>query len=144
MKESTFQKCILDAFAHDRNVKMFRRNVGGMKDQKGQFVRFGQAGQSDLYGWIVEHRCPFCNRPQWGTYFAIEVKGLDKNGKPGKLTQAQADYLEMVSNTNGIAIVAYPEANDPIGLRERIYKLLVGSKCPQCVEKSSFTKEITK
>ena len=139
MKESAFQKCILDAFAHDRNVKMFRRNIGGMKDKNGQFIRFGQAGQSDLYGWIVEHRCPFCNRAQWGTHFEIEVKGFDKNGKVGKLTEEQNEYLKMVAHTNGIAIVVYPEANDPIGLRDRVYNLLIGSKCPQCVERSSFT-----
>jgi len=136
MKESEFQKHILAAFAHDRRVMMYRRNVGAMKDKQGNFVRFAQAGQSDLWGWIVEHRCPFCNRLQFGTHFEIEVKS-DK----GKPTPAQEQWLKNVAKYNGIAILVYPKPEDPIGLRERIYKELVGQKCPQCVAKSSFTAE---
>jgi len=104
-----------------------------MKDDKGQFVRFGQAGQSDLWGWLVEHRCPFCNRAQYGVHFEIEVKS-DK----GKPTDAQLEWLAMVVKNNGIAFIVRPEPNDPIGLRERILKLLTGTKCPLCVERSKI------
>jgi len=130
MGESTFQKWILDAFDGDVNVKMFRRNIGGLQKENGKFVRFGQTGQADIWGWIVEHRCPFCNKVQFGTHFEIEVKA--ENGKP---TKAQLVWLKMVAENNGIAILLYPVKNDPIGLRERILRMLVGQNCPQCVEK---------
>jgi predicted Zn-ribbon and HTH transcriptional regulator len=136
MQESEFQKHILAAFDGDDNVKMFRRNVGGLTDKNGQFIRFGQVGQSDLWGWIVEHRCPFCNRIQWGTHFEMEVKS-DK----GKATAAQLAWLKMVARNNGIAVLIHPERNDPIGLRERILKMLIGQKCPQCVSKSGFERK---
>ena len=133
MPESEFQKHILAAFDGDRNIKMFRRNIGGLTKENGQFIRFGQAGQSDLYGWIVEHRCPFCNRVQYATHFEIEVKS-DK----GTPTAAQLAWLNMVAENNGIAILIHPEKNDPIGLRERILKMMLGQKCPQCESKSQL------
>jgi predicted Zn-ribbon and HTH transcriptional regulator len=136
MQESEFQKHILAAFDGDDIVKMYRRNVGGLTDKNGQFIRFGQVGQSDLWGWIVEHRCPFCNRAQFGTHFEIEVKS-DK----GKPTAAQLAWLNMVAQNNGIAILIHPERNDPIGLRERVLKMLIGQKCPQCVSKASFERK---
>jgi hypothetical protein len=137
MKESEFQKWILDAFDGDRNVKMFRRNVGAIRperrDGKKGFIRFAEAGQSDLYGWIIEHHCPFCNRVQHGTHFEIEVKS-----EKGKLTEAQEKWIDFVLETNGIAFVIYPEKNDPIGLRDRILKKMFEMKCPQCVSKSKL------
>ena len=133
MTEIEFQKDILSAFDGDKNIKMFRRNVGMIKNDKGRPIRFGQVGQSDLYGWIVEHRCLFCNKVQFGTHFEIEVKS-DK----GKPTAAQLAWLKMVAQSNGIAILIHPKGNDPIGLRERVLKMLVGQECPQCVEKSKL------
>ena len=130
MKEADFQRQILQAFAHDREVKMFRRNVGAYKTEDGRFIRFAEKGQADLYGWIVEHRCPFCNKVQWGTHFEIEVKS--EKGKP---TPAQREWLMMVARNNGIAILVYPHPSDPVGLRDRIYKMLTGQKCPQCCER---------
>jgi len=130
ISESKLLRYVLDAFDGDENVKMFRRNVGGMTKPDGQYVRFGFTGQSDLYGWIVEHRCPFCNRVQFGTHFEIEVKS-DK----GKPTAAQLAWLNMVAKNNGIAVLIHPEPNDPIGLRERVLKMLCGQKCPDCYRK---------
>jgi len=129
MSESVFQKHILKAFKDDPNIKVFRRNIGGMKDDKGQFVRFGETGQSDLYGWVVEHRCSFCNRLQEGTHFEIELKSAS-----GKLTPAQEKWLKMVAANNGIAIVLRPIESDPVGLRDRICRLLERHLCPKCVE----------
>ena len=116
---------------------MFRRNVGAIRTERSNgkkgFIRFAEAGQSDLYGWIVEHRCPSCNRVQWATHFEIEVKS--ENGKP---TKTQLEWLAMVARNNGIAVLVYPEPSDPVGLHERILKLLVEQKCPDCVEKSKL------
>jgi len=56
MIESTFLKWILEAFEYDRNIFMFRRNVGAAKYEKANgkkgFIRFAEAGQSDLWGWM--------------------------------------------------------------------------------------------
>ena len=84
MTESQFQKEILTAFKNDANIKIFRRNVGGMPSQSGGYVQFGDKGMSDLWGWVVEHRCPRCNRLQEGTHFEIELKSVE-----GKLTVEQ-------------------------------------------------------
>jgi predicted Zn-ribbon and HTH transcriptional regulator len=73
---------------------------------------------------------------QFGTHFEIEVKS-DK----GKPTAAQLAWLNRVAKNNGIAVLIHPERNDPIGLRERVLKMLIGQKCPQCVSKSSFERK---
>ena len=135
--EREFQRDILDAFEYDPNVFMWRRNVGAVRTERSNgkkgFIRFAEAGQSDIWGIIKEHRCPFCNRLRTGTHFEIEVKS-DK----GKLTPAQCEWIGMVKKSNGIAIVVYPDAYDPIGLQERIYEMLTNQKCPECIAKSKF------
>jgi predicted Zn-ribbon and HTH transcriptional regulator len=135
MKESEFLRHILQAFEYDSNIKMFRRNVGAHKTDEGRFIRFGEVGQSDIWGIIKECRCPFCNRQQWGIHFEIEVKS-----DSGQATKAQLEWLNMVAQNNGVAVLVKPERNDPIGLRERITKLLLDTKCPKCYENSRFTK----
>jgi len=131
--ESEFQRAILAAFDGDENIKMYRRNIGGMTDKNKQFIKFGQAGQSDLWGFIKELRCPFCNRADYGVHFEIEVKSSN-----GKVSEEQKQWIEFVKKNNGIAFVLYPEPNDPIGLRNRILKMLTGLQCPQCVERSKL------
>ena len=133
MSENQFQKEILKAFKDDPNIKIFRRNIGGMTKENGDYVRYGEAGQSDLWGWIVKHRCPFCNRLQEGTHFEIELKSEN-----GKLTPKQINWINFVAANNGIAIVLYPIATDPVGLRERICRLLEKSLCPKCDEQSKL------
>jgi len=133
MKESEFQRHILKSFRNDPNIKMFRRNCGGMEDKKGQFVRFGEAGQSDLWGMIKEYRCPFCNRPQCGVHFEIELKSAK-----GTLTARQEKWIDFVKANNGIVIVLRPIESDPVGLYSRICRLLERHLCPKCVEQSKM------
>ena len=137
MLESVFLKWILEAFEYDRNIFMFRRNVGAARYEKANgkkgFIRFAEAGQSDLWGWINKHHCPFCNRLQVGTHFEIEVKN-----EKGKLTKLQHDWLVFVADHGGIAIELRPEPTDPIGLRERITKILTEQKCPLCLMKETI------
>jgi len=137
MSESDFQKAILNAFKDDDNIKMFRRNVGAARtvqsNGKKGFIRFAEAGQSDLWGWIVQYMCPFCNRKCEGTHFEIELKSAD-----GKLTPAQEDWLVMVAESNGIALVLRPIESDPVGLRQRVCTLLERRLCPKCYEQSKM------
>ena len=62
-------------------------NVGGFRNEHGQFVKFGFKGCSDIIGQIVD-----------GRFFAWEVK------RPGnKPTADQYAFLEVVANTGGIS-----------------------------------------
>ena len=133
MSESEFQRHVLAAFKDDPNIKIFRRNVGGMKDDNGDYVRFGEAGQSDLWGWIVAYRCPSCNRLLEGIHFEIELKSGN-----GKLTEKQKNWLLFVAKNNGIAIELRPIETDPVGLYRRICQLLYRSACSVCCSKSKL------
>ena len=101
ISEAEFLHMILDTFKDDRNILMFRRNVGGckIKNESGneRYVRFGQPGMSDIEGIVKEYRCSFCNRLQHGVHFELEVKGTD-----GKLSSHQEKWLKHISEFNGI------------------------------------------
>ena len=91
MGESEFQREILKAFKDDPNITFYRRNVGGMENKNGDYVCFGEAGQSDIWGIIAVYRCPFCNRPQEGVHVEIELKSAT-----GTLTAKQKKWIETV------------------------------------------------
>jgi len=75
-------------YAKAKGLMMFRRNVGGAKLQGGQFVRFAEAGQSDLYGW----------RPK-RLHYELEIK------RPGgRVSEAQFDWIEKVRDSGAIAV----------------------------------------
>ena len=137
MKESEFQQMILDAFEGDKNILLFRQNTGGVeREHKGKkrYIPFGTPGQSDLWGVIAVHHCPFCNRLLEGTFFGIELKS-DK----GKLSPLQRQWLQRVARYNGIAMELRPCDVDLVRLRQSIVKLLTGQKCSLCVAKSKMT-----
>jgi len=133
MSESAFMKEILKAFKDDDNVLLRRQNVGGMENKNGDYVKFGEVGQSDLWGIIKSHRCHFCNRLSQGIYLAIELKS-----EKGALSPAQELWLDMVNEYNGIYLVLRPIETDPIGLRGRIWRLIERKLCPTCFEKSKL------
>jgi len=132
--EHQFQKWILEAFAGHRNILMFRRNVGATVIKqpagKNRFIRFSEAGQSDIWGIIKEYRCPACGKPQWGVHFEIELKSAK-----GKLSEPQEQWLKTVGEFNGNVLVLRPEGREPFGIRERIERLLYAFKCPECTER---------
>jgi hypothetical protein len=132
MSEKVFLKYIKEAFEYDDNLQLHRRNVGATQTKGGRFVRFGEPGQSDLFGTIVEWTCPCCGRKREGVTVEIEVKSIDKNGKCGILSPAQKRWQESVRLSNGVAITVYPVETDPIRLRQRIWRLIGRELCPQC------------
>jgi phage FluMu protein Com len=136
MTESELQKYILEAFRHDSEIKLWRRNVGAVVTDNKRFIRFGIAGMSDLEGIVKELKCPQCGIINYGVHIEIELKG-----DGGKLSVHQKNWLEDTARYNGIAVLIHPERNDPIGLRERVLKMLIGQKCPQCVSKASFERK---
>ena len=75
-------------------VKFFwRNNTGAVKAQykgKSRFIRFGEAGLSDILGILND-----------GKFLAIEVKTAK-----GKLTEKQEDFLNTVIRANGVGFIA--------------------------------------
>jgi hypothetical protein len=130
MSEKVFLKYVKDAFEFDDNLQLHRRNVGATKTEGGRFIRFGEPGQSDLFGTIAVWRCPYCGRKREGVTVEIEVKGIDKNGKRGTLSAAQKKWQITVKANNGVAITVYPFETDPIGLWQRIWRLIERELCP--------------
>jgi hypothetical protein len=133
MKEQELQKYILDIFKNDPDIKLWRRNVGAVVTDHKKFIRFGIAGMSDLEGIIKELKCPQCGMINYGVHIEMELKG-----DGGKLSAHQKNWLEDTARYNGIAIVIYPAPDDPIGLRERVCRLLTNTKCPECYRKSKI------
>lgn len=94
MNEANLTRLICAAASADGH-RLFRNNVGVLKDDRGQRVRYGLCvGSSDLIGWTRD-----------GRFAAIEVKL--PGGKP---TQDQARFIEAVCRFGGIAGVAHSEA----------------------------------
>jgi len=137
INEHQFQKWILEAFAGHPNILMFRRNVGATAIKqptgKSRFIRFSEAGQSDIWGIIKEYRCPACGRPQWGVHFEIELKSAK-----GVISKPQEEWLKTVAEWNGNVLVLRPEGREPFGIRERIERILYAFQCPECVRRSKI------
>ena len=94
MKESDLLHDILLA-APTFGARLFRNNVGTLRDVRGNYIKYGLAiGSSDLIGWTkINGRAIFT---------AIECK------LPGKRpTAQQQQFLDAVTAAGGIATVAY-------------------------------------
>jgi transcription elongation factor Elf1 len=137
MTEHEFQKHILQAFDGHPNIMLYRRNTGAATianpNGKKRFIRFSEAGQSDIWGVIKAYRCPFCNKVQYGVHLEIELK-VGKN----KMTERQREWLQQIDRFNGIAMELRPSENDPVGLRERICRLIERFRCPECTARATI------
>jgi hypothetical protein len=76
-------------------ARVFRNNIGTLRDQYGRFVTFGvcNPGGSDLIGWTTVNGI--------AVFTAIEVKT-----DSGKLTPEQVNFIDVVRQSGGIAGVA--------------------------------------
>lgn len=92
--EKLIQQEILYYLHLQKAVKFFwRNNTGAVKAQykgKSRFIRFGEAGLSDILGIMND-----------GKFLAIEVKT-----EKGILTQKQLEFIERILEAKGIAFVA--------------------------------------
>jgi len=117
--EAAVQRAVLKMLAARERLGQLvadRRNTGGMTDGKGQFLRFGKPGDSDIIGTL-----------RGGRTFAIEVKREGwKPPKPGpsaawKHWKRQLDRLTRINRVGGLGVVVTTakEADDLIeaGLR---------------------------
>ena len=86
--ESALVKACLDLLAV-RRIFAWRNSVGAAYNPRGRFVRFGKVGSSDILGVLPG-----------GRLLALEVK------RPGgRLTEAQADFLQQINTAGGLAVM---------------------------------------
>jgi len=89
--ETILQTAIRQALGLERDLTMWRNNVGQVRTGHGSYVRYGLAvGSSDLIGILAP----------LGKFVALEVKTPN-----GRLDQEQRLYLELVRSRGGFATV---------------------------------------
>lgn len=89
-------------------VRLFRNNVGGLKDATGRFVAYGLGshgnqvvkGPSDLIGWRTITITPEMVGQRVAVFTAIEVKDR------GRATPEQQAFIAMVRAAGGLAGIA--------------------------------------
>lgn len=113
MNETTILQRIRLALGRVPGLRMFRNNVGGLKDEHGRFVAFGlHQGSGDLIGWRSVEITPDMVGRRLAVFTSIEVKT-----PTGRLRTDQANWQAQVEDAGGIAIVARSE-NDALARLE--------------------------
>lgn len=85
--------------------RLFRNNVGSLKDRNGTWVTYGLCtGSSDLIGWIPVKVTQEMVGKTISIFLALEVKT-----PTGKLTAEQQNFLSIVTQAGGISFVATSE-----------------------------------
>jgi len=82
-------------------IRLFRNNVGALRDATGRLVRYGLApGSSDLIGWRSVTITADMVGQTIAQFVAIEVKDR------GRATPEQLTFIEAVTRAGGLAGVA--------------------------------------
>lgn len=101
MNETTILQRIRLAVSRIPGVKVFRNNVGGLKDQHGRFVQFGlHPGSADLIGWKSIEITPDMVGQRIAVFVSLECKT-----ETGKVKPDQINWLQQVHAAGGIAAV---------------------------------------
>jgi len=87
----------------ERGARVFRNNVGFLKDRFGNLVKYGvcNPGGSDLIGWKSIVITPDMVGKKAALFVAVEVKAWD-----GTSTEEQEDFQRAVRDAGGIALLA--------------------------------------
>ena len=93
-------------------VRLFRNNVGALKDAEGRLIRYGVAnpGGSDLIGWRSITVTPDMVGQKLAVFLAIEVKG-----ERTCVTDHQRNFITRVRADGGLAGVART-VDDALGI----------------------------
>ena len=92
--ESRLLLAIRATLGRREDVRLFRNNVGTLRDKDGRYVQYGLCpGSSDLIGWVAVAGV--------ARFLAIECKSAK-----GRLTPEQANFLRVVRDSGGVAGVA--------------------------------------
>lgn len=101
MTEHEIQQRIILA-ASRGPVRLWRNNVGALRDERGQLVRYGLGkGSADLIGYRQVLITPEMVGQPFAQFVAVEVK------RPGgRTTPEQANFLALVKRAGGCAGIA--------------------------------------
>lgn len=91
MRESEILRTIKRTLGSRHDMRLWRANVGGAYDRRGNYVQFGEPGQADLTGILAG-----------GRRLEIEVKG--PGGTP---SNEQRWFGETIRRFGGLYVVAY-------------------------------------
>jgi hypothetical protein len=101
MNEQTVQQQIRMALSTGQS-RVFRNNVGAIKDQGGRLVTFGLCkGSSDLIGWQSVTVTPDMVGQRVAIFLAVEVKGPKTPVRP-----EQENFIARVRDAGGLAGIA--------------------------------------
>ena len=102
MNETTILQRIRLAASSIPGLRLFRQNVGMLKDERGRMVRFGlHPGSADLIGWRTVTITPDMVGKQVTVFASVEVKS-----PWGRVKPEQQNWLEQVTKAGGLAVVA--------------------------------------
>lgn len=102
MNETTVLQSIRLALGRVPGLRLFRNNVGGLKDQQGRFVSFGlHPGSADLIGWRSITITPEMVGQRLAVFASVEVKT-----PTGKVKPEQENWKQQVTEAGGLAFVA--------------------------------------
>ena len=102
MNETKILTLIRNTLGRREDTRMFRNNVGTLRDKDGRYITYGLCnGSSDLIGWRSIVIGPEHIGKEVAIFTAIEVK-TDK----GIVTKDQANFLSAVFLAGGISGVA--------------------------------------
>ena len=110
--EKALLRTILRQFGSRPDLRLFRNNVGVCQFPDGSRVVYGLCpGSSDLIGFQTVRIAPEMVGNCLARFIAIEVKGPS-----GRATDSQRNFLRVVSEAGGIAILA----RSPTDVREAL------------------------
>jgi hypothetical protein len=75
-----------------KKIPCWRNNTGALKNERGQFLKFGKKGSADITG--ID--------PKTGRRIEIECKAPGKSLRPG-----QREFLDMINRCHGIGIYVH-------------------------------------
>jgi hypothetical protein len=102
MSEAAIQQDIRLALGQTPGLRVFRNNVGAIKDRNNRLVRYGLAtGSADLIGWQSVVITPAMVGQRFARFVSIEVKTPS-----GRLSPEQETWQAAVQKAGGIAVVA--------------------------------------
>lgn len=103
MRESDILNDVLRTFGSRPDMRVWRANVGAMRDRNGRLVQFGVPGQADVTGIMpVVSRCQ-CGlpHPPVGVRLEIETKSA-----AGRQSDEQRQYQKIIQRFGGLYILA--------------------------------------
>lgn len=102
MSEAAIQQDIRLTLGQTPGLRVFRNNVGAIKDRNNRLVRYGLAtGSADLIGWQSVVITEAMVGQRFARFLSVEVKT-----PTGRLSPEQETWRAAVLKAGGIAVVA--------------------------------------